>query len=184
MASPAIGRTNGSRWRSFYSPRRGRAGTAGSAHGAPSLQLGAQAWAEARIAAAVPLPRRVQGPGAPLPHPATECTARRAPPSPLAAVRAQPPTFLRVHRGHSPPARSRAPLPLPPPQKGHTPASESGEKVLCYFPALLCLLGSPPPYSLFRSLWYARFVQMGVLSHPALEPRSLSVSRGRGPEES
>lgn len=44
LASPATGRTRGSRWRGFYSPRRGRAGTARSPHGAPSLHLGALAW--------------------------------------------------------------------------------------------------------------------------------------------
>lgn len=169
MASRAIGRTSGSRWLGFYSPRRGRVGTALQAR-APPLGLGAPAWAEARTAAAVP------------PSPAV-CTFGRCPPSPPPLPRAQPgarshplPTVCRG--GHCParlPASVYRRKCLPADSAHFPPLKAEGEKKSLLFPGpSLPLIPSTPliPYSRIPH-------PSGLLSHhAALGLRSLCVSWG------
>lgn len=140
MASRAIGRTSGSRWLGFYSPRRGRVGTALQAR-APPLLLGAPAWAEARTAAAVP------------PCPAV-CTFGRCPPPPPPLPRAQPGARSQplptVCRG-GPLPRLPACLQMPTRRQCTLPASESGGREKGFvipqpFPAAYPF---HPPYPLF-----------------------------------
>ena len=168
LDSRAIERTSGSRWRGFYSPRRGRVGTALQARAPPLSVWEHQPGRKRALRQRFPLPPPCARPGA----------APPSPPLPRAQPVARSHALPTVCRGHCParlPARvyRRSCLPA---DSAHFPPlkAEGGKKALLFPSPSLPLTPSTPliPYSRIPH-------PSGLLSHrAALGLRSLCVSWG------